>query len=213
MNFFGRSLVRNTLACFSQGRWLWHLLAIALSYLLVSSGFDWWWFASSRSWPILPLFFLAVILGALLPILAPLSFLALGQVTADRKLRWTGWALGQAALIGAFIAAVYKAFTGRLQPDLLNTATDLSRNFQFGFWRHGIFWGWPSSHTTIAFAMAITLIYLYSKNKWVLILAPLYALFIGVGVSTNIHWFSDFVAGAIIGSVVGVVVGHRFSAE
>jgi hypothetical protein len=26
--------------------------------------------------------------------------------------------------------------------------------FRFGFWRGGVCWGWPSSHTTIAFAMA-----------------------------------------------------------
>jgi membrane-associated phospholipid phosphatase len=27
----------------------------------------------------------------------------------------------------------------------------------------------------------------------------------------TIHWFSDFMAGAIIGTVIGVVVGKRFA--
>jgi hypothetical protein len=32
-----------------------------------------------------------------------------------------------------------------------------------------------------------------------------------IWVLMTIHWFSDFVAGALIGTVVGVVVGNRFS--
>jgi membrane-associated phospholipid phosphatase len=41
--------------------------------------------------------------------------------------------------------------------------------------------------------------------------AILYAFYVGLGVSMTIHWFSDFVAGAIIGSVIGAVVGNGFS--
>jgi membrane-associated phospholipid phosphatase len=37
-----------------------------------------------------------------------------------------------------------------------------------------------------------------------------YALYIGLGVSMTIHWFSDFAAGAIIGSAIGAVVGKSF---
>jgi len=37
-----------------------------------------------------------------------------------------------------------------------------------------------------------------------------YALYIGLGVSMTIHWFSDFLAGAIIGSAIGAVVGKSF---
>jgi hypothetical protein len=40
--------------------------------------------------------------------------------------------------------------------------------------------------------------------------ALLYAFYIGLGVSVTIHWFSEFVAGAITGSVVGIVVGGGF---
>jgi len=29
----------------------------------------------------------------------------------------------------------------------------------------------------------------------------------------TIHWFSDFLAGAILGSVIGTVVGKSFSAD
>jgi len=58
--------------------------------------------------------------------------------------------------------------------------------------------------------MAATLLIMYPKNKAVRYLVIIYALYIGFGVSISIHWFSDFVAGAIIGVVIGVVVGNSF---
>ena len=87
---------------------------------------------------------------------------------------------------------------------------ELSRNFNFGFLKHGMFWGWPSSHTTIAFAMAVTLMKLFPVNKIITILCLLYALYIGIGVSFSIHWLSEFIAGAIIGSLVGKVVAKSY---
>ena len=79
--------------------------------------------------------------------------------------------------------------------------------------RGGVFWGWPSSHTTIAFAMAVTLFTLCPKQRWLGFVAILYAFYVGIGVSMTIHWFSDFVAGAIIGSVIGAVVGKSFGSD
>jgi membrane-associated phospholipid phosphatase len=90
---------------------------------------------------------------------------------------------------------------------------DTSHGFQFGFLKGGMFWGWPSSHTTVAFAMSVCLITLYPKNKKLILFALLYAFYIGLGVSVTIHWFSEFVAGAIIGSVIGMVVGRSFKTK
>jgi membrane-associated phospholipid phosphatase len=87
---------------------------------------------------------------------------------------------------------------------------DTSHGFQFGLLKGGVFWGWPSSHTTVTFAMMVCLIMLYPKNKILVFLALLYAFYIGLGVSVTIHWFSEFTAGAIIGSVIGTVVGRSF---
>ena len=87
---------------------------------------------------------------------------------------------------------------------------DSSHGFQFGFLRGGVFWGWPSSHTTIAFAMMLCLVALYPKNRWLMVGALLYAFYVGFAVSVTIHWLSEFVAGAIIGSVIGIVVGRSF---
>jgi membrane-associated phospholipid phosphatase len=120
--------------------------------------------------------------------------------------------VGQAAIIGLIISSAYKFFTGRMQPPrLLAISTpDISAGFRFGLFRGGVFWGWPSSHTTVAFAAAVALFTLYPENKTVKILALLVAFYIGIGVSVSIHWFSDFAAGVIIGSVIGLVVGRAF---
>ena len=92
----------------------------------------------------------------------------------------------------------------------LNSLTDSSHGFQFGFLKGGVFWGWPSSHTTVTFAMSVCLITLYPKNKLLISLALVYAFYVGLGVSVSIHWLSEFVAGAIIGCVVGSVVGKSW---
>lgn len=184
------------------------MLAIVLTAGLVYSGADWHYFLLVR--PIYVFFFSAAIIGGLVPILLPLALLLYGYARRTRAVVTLGAALAQAALLGSLVSSVYKAFTGRLQPNLHDYAHDLSHGFQFGLWRHGVFWGWPSSHTTIAFSMAVALVTLRPSNRTLTVLALLYALFIGVGVSMSIHWLSDAVAGAIIGTVVGRVVGTSF---
>jgi membrane-associated phospholipid phosphatase len=86
----------------------------------------------------------------------------------------------------------------------------MSRQFNFGFFEHGIFWGWPSSHTTVAFATMVALyIVLKEKHRTLGILALMYAWYIGIAVPFQIHWFSEFVAGILFGTLVGVIVGKN----
>lgn len=187
------------------GRNLWfHILLIVVTALVVLTGFDWFYFISTQSRELQLLLLPAVALGVFVPMLVPLLLLI-----PDRT-RITAWALGQAGLIGLFISSLYKAFTGRIPPKMYEVVTDISHGFRFGYMKGGVFWGWPSSHTTVAFAMAFTLIMLYPKNKLVKVFALIYALYIGIGISANIHWFSEFAAGAILGSVIGIVVGKSF---
>ncbi len=151
----------------------------------------------------------AVFIGVLLPIYLPLLLLAFGYLGRSAHTILTGWAIAQAELLGALIVITCKAFTGRAHP-MHTVGADISQVFHFGWLRGGVFWGWPSSHTTIAFAMAVTVFTLYPKQRWLGLAAILYAFYIGIGVSMTIHWFSDFVAGAIVGSVIGTVVGKNF---
>jgi membrane-associated phospholipid phosphatase len=177
------------------------VLAVVLTYIIVASGFDWWYYTHTRDAMLQSWLFPAAVIGGLLPILLPIIlFLA--------KKKNAAFAVAQAAIISLFISSFYKIFTGRIPPPFRSQSlVDISRQFNFGFLRDGMFWGWPSSHTTVAFAVAVTLFILYRHKPLVAYSALLVALYIGIGVSTNIHWFSEFVAGAIIGSVIGVVVG------
>ncbi|MDB5190240.1 MAG: phosphoesterase PA-phosphatase related protein [Parcubacteria group bacterium] len=209
MRHFLRTLPPNLLRCFAPRYLPWHVLAVVLTAVIVRSGLDWSYFVATKN--VYLLFFPALIIGGLLPIILPLGLLVYGARKKKEKITYAGWLLAQAALLGSIVSSIYKTFTGRLQPNLHNYAVDISHSFQFGFFRHGIFWGWPSSHTTIAFSMAVALVVMYPKKRWLVYVALLYALYIGLGVSMSIHWLSDAVAGVILGSVVGVVVGRSFA--
>lgn len=219
MNQFVKSLVPNIVNTFRGKNILWHLLAIVLTIIIVTTNFDWIYFTATRSSAITTIAFPAVILGTFLPLVIPLLYFLFGILRHNSFTLLKGWAIGQAAFLGWLISSFYKSFTGRIPPPLAfrvlsdniqTTLTNTSHGFQFGFWRGGIFWGWPSSHTTVAFAMALCIVMIYPKNKKVAFLALLYALYVGLSVSVTIHWLSEFVAGAIIGSVIGVVVGKNF---
>jgi membrane-associated phospholipid phosphatase len=187
-------------------------VAIGLTLILVFSGFDWTYFYDTRSPELRLWMFPAAVIGQLVPVVLPLYLLLIGNTSRNAAVTRTAWATGQAALLGWLIASFYKAFTGRNHPPRV-LAIDTSHVFHFGFWRGGIFWGWPSSHTATAFAVSVTLYALWPQRKWLGIVALTYAFYIGLGVSMTIHWFSDFVAGAIIGTVIGVTVGKSFSPE
>ena len=209
-------LPQNVITIF-RGRNLWyHLLAIVLTVLIVESDTDWTYYRWTRSEVIAHIALPAVVLGTFLPLIGILALIIFGAVGRNRRIVSTGWVLGQTALLGYLISICYKAWTGRIPPPFrgfrMSAANagflvDTSHGFQFGFLKGGIFWGWPSSHTTVAFAMSFCLIALYPKNKKLVIATLLYAFYIGLAVSVSIHWLSEFVAGAIIGSLIGRVVG------
>jgi membrane-associated phospholipid phosphatase len=190
----------------------WNLVAILFTFILVRSGFDWRYFLATRNPALRSWMWPAVVIGMFLPICLPFIVLVVGFIARNAKVVLTGWAIGQAEIIGALITAACKALTGRAHPSHY-VGADISHVFHFGFLRGGVFWGWPSSHTTIAFAMAVTVYLLCPKQRWLGWVALLYAFYVGIGVSMTIHWYSDFVAGAIIGSVVGTVVGKGFGSH
>lgn len=214
MFYFIKTLPRSFANAFLGKKIYLHLVAIALTAIIVLSGADWRYFLATRGSTLQSIAFSAVALGGILPIVIPLCLLAWGYASRNRARITMAWALGQAALLGLIISSIYKFFTGRMPPPhanplLLVPPPDTSGAFQFGFGQGGIFWGWPSSHTTVAFAMAFALIYLIPRSKWRW-LALIYAFFIGLGVSVTIHWFSEFVAGALIGTAVGLAVGKTY---
>lgn len=201
-------------ACFSGINLLWLLLAIALTYLLVTSGFDWWYYQITRSPKLNWLALAAGGAGFVIPVVVPLGMYLLGRRRANAGLINAGAAAGQAVMIAFVASAVLKAFTGRIQPVVTYylaapSEVDNSGEFLFGFLRNGIFWGWPSSHTAVALAGTVALA-LVVRNTTVRTVAWIFACFIAVGASVGFHWFSDVAAGVIVGSLIGAVVGKSF---
>ncbi|MES2214042.1 MAG: phosphatase PAP2 family protein [Patescibacteria group bacterium] len=212
MKVFTKDLVQQFLDVFRHKHLRYHLLAILLTYVCVATELDWWYFQRIKGDFTHVLAIPALVLGGILPIIVPVLLLVIGKFHHRKMYFNSGVVLAQAAILGSFISSLYKAFTGRIQPDIY-AVTDISHNFQFGFLRHGVFWGWPSSHTTIAFAMSVALISLFPHKRWVKWLALFYAFYVGIGVSTGAHWFSEFLAGAIIGSIIGIAVGSYHTAK
>jgi membrane-associated phospholipid phosphatase len=207
MKLFLFTLPSNVAGCFKGWRWLWHGVAILITIILVVSGFDWWYFRATAS--LRPWMFPAALIGFFVPLWLPLALWLFGVFVKRPRASVAAFAVAQAEIIGLLISSIYKAFTGRTHP-MRHGTDDITRVFHFGFLRGGMFWGWPSSHTTIAFAMAFTLVTLFPKQRLLALVVIMYAAYIGLGISTTIHWFSDFAAGAIIGTLIGVVVGRSF---
>jgi len=213
MRDFFHDFLKNIKSVFWERNLLWHFLAIALTFALVFTGFDWRYFQLTRNPILQSAFWPAVELGAFVPLFGIVIFYIISAVRKNKKLMSTTFALGQGALLGLLVSDFYKFFTGRIgPPDIEGNSiiTNTSHGFRFGILRGGLFFGWPSSHTVVAFAMAVTLFILYRNNKFVRFISLFYALYIGIGVSITIHWFSDFAAGAIVGTVIGTVVGKSF---
>jgi membrane-associated phospholipid phosphatase len=209
--FFYR-LPSNILSIFRGSHLLWHLLAIVSTFIMVTTGFDWFIFEHTRSATLFAYAIPAALLGFVVPVFTPIVLLSVGLIKKNTKILNTAYALTQSAALGWLVSSFYKALTGRAHPELYRAGSaivDISREFHFGLLKEGIFWGWPSSHTAVAFAIALTVITLYPHTK-MKIGALIFACYVGLSVSITIHWFSDFVAGAILGILVGRVVGLTF---
>lgn len=195
----------------------WQLLAFALTSVCVVTGFDWYYYVHLHDSAIAKILFPAVGIGFLVPILLPVILMLLGAIRKNSSTLLAGYATAQASFLGWLFSAAYKSLTGRSGPPgeafssfSIDKVQDISHVFKFGFLRGGIFWGWPSSHTMTSFSLSFALVALFPNNKSIRYIAIAYALYIGLGVSMSIHWFSDFAAGAIFGTLVGLSVGKSF---
>lgn len=191
---------------------LWHLAAVALTAACVSSGFDWWYFTFWYETPVYYVLFTAGIVGFFVPVAAPIALWIAAWRQRSMRYFYIGMALMQSALLGVLVSWFYKSLTGREHPYIGASVplADISQVFRFGFLEGGVLWGWPSSHTAVAFAIAVTIFVLFRHRTLVRWSAMAYALYIGIGASMGFHWFSDFVAGAIFGSLIGFIVAEQY---
>src|ERR1700677_76638 len=104
MKQFFLSLPLNFIGCFKGRMIIWHLVAIILTFILVTSGFDWFYFSSTRSPALRSCMWPAVVIGRLIPLSLPLYLLLSGSLLQNARTTRIGWAIGQAALLGWFMA-------------------------------------------------------------------------------------------------------------
>ncbi len=118
----------------------------------------------------------------------------------------------EAILLSAAVGGLIKGTAGRIRPDAAPDA--VSDDFQFGrgFRSPGAYSAFPSGHTAAAFAAAAVATAeaarRWPRGAW--IVAPVMyggASFVGLSrMYDNKHWPSDVVAGAGIGTIVGLAV-------
>lgn len=191
-----------------------HLGGIAATYYLVNDEVDWrynLYFRDRRQlqWLTFP----SVIIGSLGPVVLPLYLQYYGKKEGNRHKRYAAYATGQALIVSLAITSTYKALTGRLEPGFRNDedrSLQESKKFQFGFFNNGIFNGWPSGHATTAMAIATSLVYIYPERKTEHLWLYGTAAYVAFGITTNIHWLSDGVAGALMGYGIGKTVGIKY---
>lgn len=112
-------------------------------------------------------------------------------------------AAGSAAIFGIFVFKALKRLSRRSRPCQLQPhcwATILPPD-QFSF---------PSGHTMTAFSIALVVSYFYPTLEW-----PLYFLAISIALSRivlGMHFLSDVLAGALLGSGLGIASIVAFAA-
>jgi membrane-associated phospholipid phosphatase len=188
------------------------------TWAFIGTGIDWKWRSIVYDNPWLsdcgrP----GLYLGFIVPAVTPVVVYAAGRFMDDEKLLVAGLALTQSLLLTLAIQTPLKMITGRAKPGLVNeldhTRNPYAEDFsgRFNWFNHNFIAGWPSGHTANAFAAAATIAELYKDKVWLKIGVYSYAALIGFGVTLDVHWASEALAGALMGYAVGKTVGKSFN--
>lgn len=197
-------------------------MCIAVSALLtgviVLSGLDWAYFVMVQNLQLFGPLIVADSLGYVFPVLLFAGLFLAAFLAPQKGFGIAGFAVLLSTILALFVSVVLKAFTGRVSPphhyfgDNLADA-DNSAGFNLGWMNESILGGWPSSHATIAFACAVTLVFVLPSARRLHLAGLFLATFIGVGVTFGYHWLSEFVSGALIGAGIGLWAGGMMAAR
>ena len=216
LKLFG-NLGNNFLDSFKGDNLYLHLAGVASTFLLVSSNTDYQiehFFNEHEKYgnaarPVIriAMYFPFVIGG---------SLYALGKLNHDNEAVGASFAVLQSSLMAFLYNSFLKAITGRPHPDWRdsNDMESLSKTFRFGFLRGGMFWGWPSGHTSSTMAVVSALTNFYPDKTWLKIAGYSYVAYMIFSVSSlnrgGMHWFSDAIAAAFMSYAIGSTVGKYY---
>ncbi len=157
--------------------------------------------------------------GMFIPFVTGGSLYAYGKFSKDDRAVAASFAVLQASLVTFLYNSMLKAITGRPNPDWQHHSDmkALSKTFRFGFMRGGIFWGWPSGHTSSTMAVVSALTNFYPEKTWLKIAGYSLVAYMMYGVSSlhrgGMHWFSDAVAAALMSYAVGSTIGKYYRSK
>jgi membrane-associated phospholipid phosphatase len=207
---FTDGFLKNTKESFTENI-PWHLTAIGLTPVLIYSGVDAKvhnaFQGTDVNW-----FLPGVSAGYLLPFIA-LPMYAQGRAERSKRLVGASYAVGQTAIITLTTVSLLKSFTGRPAPETNSevSAQRQSREFNFGFLNRGIYDGWPSGHMATITSIASSMIHYYPEHTWIKYVgfaSMTYTMaLISAEHRAQFHWFSDGVAGGLMGWAIGKTVG------
>ncbi|HEX8348901.1 MAG TPA: phosphatase PAP2 family protein [Hymenobacter sp.] len=141
-----------------------------------------------------------------------------GFVFKHQKVKTTTLLATQAYLTSLVVESTLKTLTGRQRPSYIEPGrTDPRPLFHGPFYKggpsrdRGVNSGFPSGHTTIAFAAATVYAMEYRNIRAIPLIAYGAATLIGLSrISENRHWITDVVAGAALGIASGRQVVNNY---
>ncbi len=216
MNLFG-NFGNNIINSFKGNNLYLHLAGIASTYLLVNCNVDYEVQKYFNEHPEYGKWAHPVVYtGMFLPFIAGGGLYAYSKIKNDDRVMGASFAVLQASLIELLYNSTLKVVTGRPHPDWKHNKDmkSLSKTFRFGFLRGGMFWGWPSGHTTTTMAVVSALTNYYPNCTWLKIAGYTLVAYTIFGVSAvnrgGMHWFSDAIAGALMSYAIGSTVGKYY---
>jgi len=202
----------NTAASFAGENLWYHGAAFGSTYVLAATGTDRKLQDYFQEDPIGKAYGTgAVILGAVWqPIIGGVLYF-----NFDTETKTAGSAVLQTMIVQAGYTTLLKGLTGRPDPiENGDPANKEDRTCGNSSDAEAFFVGgctWPSGHTSSAFSLVSSLYAFYPEKKWIAYYGYPIALTIGLGmVEDDEHWFSDIVAGAFIGHIIGWTIGRNF---
>jgi membrane-associated phospholipid phosphatase len=157
--------------------------------------------------------------GMFIPFATGGSLFAYGKFGKDDRAVAASFAVLQSSLVAFLYNSLLKAITGRPNPDWQHHSDmkALSRTFRLGFMRGGVFWGWPSGHTSSTMAVVSALTNFYPEKTWLKIAGYSLVAYMMYGVSSlhrgGMHWFSDAVAAALMSYAIGSTIGKYYRSK
>jgi hypothetical protein len=209
--------LKNSSECFTGKNILFHVSGILATAGIVKNGMDkdvHNYFIKNRQYE--PYSAPAVHLGSVAPFLLGGVIWLYGLDSKKDKEKTIGSAVLQACAVSFLYASTLKFFTGRPNPKAIEYKDNsYAETFRFGFNKGGIYFGWPSSHMMTNTAMITSFLSFYKDNTALNIIGYTYLGYLFCSVISfrwsTMHWFSEAVAGTIMGYAIGSTVGKNFS--